>query len=92
MGRKKKSRIPTTWKKIVWEIPTTRNATTIGTTKSAIGKVGVQDYIYFIVSTIVCKHDGRTYLVESDCRICMDNDVSGRKDVCSTLLANGCIV
>jgi len=92
MGREKKSRIPTTWKKVVWKIPTSWNTIPNDSTKSPTRKIGIHHHLYFIVSAIVCKHDGRTYLVESDCGICMDDDDSWGKNVHCTLLANEGVV
>jgi len=92
MDREKNRGIPTTWKKIVWKILASRNTIRNGTNDGSIGKIGIYDHSDFIVSTIVCKHDGRTYLVESDCRIRMDNDGSRRKRICGTFRTNDRIV
>ena len=89
MGREKKSRSSTTWKKIVRKILASRNPIPNDSIESSTRKIGIHHYLHFIVSAIVCEHDGRAYLVESDCRICMDNDDGRRKKICSSLRANG---
>ena len=92
MDWEKKSGIPTTWKKIVWKIFASGNAIGDDSVESAIGKIGICDYLYFVVGAIVCEHDGRAYLVESDCGICLDDDGSRGKRICGSFCSKGGLV
>jgi len=92
MDWEKKGGIPTTWEKTFWEILASRNPIPNGSIYGPIGKIGIFDYSDFVVSSIVREHDGRAYLVESDCRICMDDDGSGRKKISSAFHPNGGLV
>jgi len=84
MDREKKSGIPTTWKKSLWKILASRNPLSDDSLESPSRKIGIYDYLHFLVGSIVCEHDGGTYFVESDWRLCLDDDDGRRKKICGT--------
>jgi hypothetical protein len=88
MGREAKVRKEETREKEIRKILAGRNAKTDDSVLGAIGIVGIHDYVYLIVGTIVREHDGRTYPVEGDRRIRVYDDERRRKKVRGTLYPN----
>jgi len=81
----KKSGIPTPWKKIVWKILASRDPISDDSLESSPGKIGIHDYLHFFVGSIVCEHDGRTYFVEGDWRVRLDDDDGRGEKICGSL-------
>ena len=72
MEVEKEKRSGETWAKIVGDEKTDRNAEKDDANDGTIGKKRICDYSDFIVSTIVCEYNGRTYFAKSDWRVWVD--------------------